>query len=320
MTNPLKQANTTEECDGVCGSCSTSNECNDPKKESYIQEQRLKLKMSKVKHKIAVISGKGGVGKSTVTVNLAMAFALHGHKDKVGVLDADIHGPCVPKMLGLKGQKLVGGPAGMLFPVTGRLGIKVASMDFLLPTDEAPVIWRGPLKMRLIQQFLSDIEWGELDFLLIDLPPGTGDEPLSVMQLLPEMDGVIIVTMPSEVSEAVVKKAVSFARQVGVPIIGIVENMSGFVCPDCGAKIDIFRTGGGKRITEALSVPYLGSIPIDPEICNFADSGVSFIAENPDSPSAKAFVEIVTKIEQFIENSKTARVCAENLNRKGGRR
>jgi len=319
LTKALKQTNATTECDGKCDNCSTSNECTDPKKESYTQEQRLKLKMDKIKHKIAVISGKGGVGKSTVTVNLAMAFALHGHKDKVGVLDADIHGPCVPKMLGLKGQKLIGGPAGMLFPVTGRLGIKVASMDFLLPTDEAPVIWRGPLKMRLIQQFLSDIAWGELDFLLIDLPPGTGDEPLSVMQLLPEMDGVIIVTMPSEVSEAVVKKAVTFARQVGVPIIGIVEDMSGFVCPDCGAKINIFRTGGGKRIAEALSVPYLGSIPIDPAICNDADSGVPFVAENPASASAKAFVDVVTKIEQFIESREMARVCAENMSRTGNR-
>ena len=312
MTKPAKKANTTEECNKKSDECSASNEFNAPKKESYMQEQKLKQKMNKVKHKIAVISGKGGVGKSTVTVNLAVAFALHGHKDKVGVLDADIHGPCVPKMLGLKGQKFVGGPAGMIFPVEGHLGIKVASMDFLLPTDEAPVIWRGPLKMRLIQQFLSDIVWGELDFLFIDLPPGTGDEPLSVAQLLPEMDGVIIVTMPSEVSEAVVKKAVTFARQTGIPVIGIVENMSGFVCPDCGAKIDIFRAGGGKRITEALSVPYLGSIPIDPEICNFADSGVSFIAENPDSPSAKAFVEIVAKIEEYIENRKTTRIARKN--------
>ena len=282
-------------------------EHNNLKQEKSTQEQRLKLKMSKIKHKIAVISGKGGVGKSTVTVNLAMTIALHGHQEKVGVMDADVHGPCVPKMLGLKGQKLVSGPAGMLFPVTGRLGIKVASMDFLLPTDDAPVIWRGPLKMRLIQQFLSDIVWGELDFLLIDLPPGTGDEPLSVMQLLPEMDGVIIVTMPSEVSEVVVKKAVTFARQIGVPIIGIVENMSGFVCPKCGAKIDIFKTGGGKRIAESLSVPYLGSIPIDAEICSDADNGIPFVSENPDSLSAKAFVDIVTKIERFIANNKRAK-------------
>ncbi|MBN1357553.1 Mrp/NBP35 family ATP-binding protein [Candidatus Bathyarchaeota archaeon] len=265
------------------------------------QEQRLKTQMSKIKHKIAIISGKGGVGKSTVTVNLAAAFALHGHKDKVGVLDADIHGPCVPKMLGLKGHKLMGGPGGMLFPVTGKQGIKVVSMDFLLPNDEAPVIWRGPLKMRIIQQFLADITWGDLDFLFVDLPPGTGDEPLSVMQLIPEIDGVIIVTMPSEVSQAVVKKAISFAKQLGVPVIGIIENMSGFICPECGAKLDIFKTGGGKRVAEDLSVPYLGKIPIDPAVCIDSDSGTPFVAQNPGSPTVKAFTEIVTNIRQFLK-------------------
>jgi ATP-binding protein involved in chromosome partitioning len=282
-------------------SSSKSNEHNERKMAASEQEQRLRLKMSKIKHKIAVISGKGGVGKSTVTVNLAVAFALQGHTDKVGVLDADIHGPCVPKMLGLKGQKLIGGPAGMLFPVTGQHGIKVVSMDFLLPSDEAPVIWRGPLKMRVIQQFLSDIAWGELDFLFVDLPPGTGDEPLSVMQLIPDIDGVIIVTMPSEVSQAVVKKAISFAKQLGVPIIGIIENMSGFVCPECGAELDIFKTGGGKRIAKDLSVPYLGKIPIDPAICVDSDRGIPFVAENPDSPAVKAFAEIVMKIKQFLK-------------------
>jgi len=231
-----------------------------------------------------------------------MSFALQGHADKVGVLDADIHGPCVPKMLGLKGQKLIGGPAGMLFPVTGQQGIKVVSMDFLLPSDEAPVIWRGPLKMRVIQQFLSDIIWGELDFLFIDLPPGTGDEPLSVMQLIPDIDGVIIVTIPSEVSQIVVKKAITFAKQLGVPVIGIIENMSGFVCPECGAKLDIFKAGGGKNIAKDLSVPYLGKIPIDPTICVDSDSGTPFVAENPASPTVKAFAEIVTKIKQFLKD------------------
>jgi ATP-binding protein involved in chromosome partitioning len=265
------------------------------------QEQRLKKNMGKIKHKIAVISGKGGVGKSTVTVNLAAAFALQGHKNKVGVLDADIHGPCVPKMLGLKGQKIIGGPDGTLFPVTGQQGIKVVSMDFLLPNDEAPVIWRGPLKMRIIQQFLADITWGELDFLLVDLPPGTGDEPLSVMQLIPDIDGVIIVTMPSEVSQAVVKKAVTFAKQLGVPVIGIIENMSGFVCPECGATSDIFKTGGGKKVAEDLSVPYLGKIPIDPAVCVDSDSGTPFVAGNKESPTVKAFTEIVTKIKQFLK-------------------
>ncbi len=305
MTSTTKQVSVAEECDGKCGLCSTSDSCNDQRKQQYEQEQKLKLKLSKIKHKIAIISGKGGVGKSTLTVNLAMAFAMHGHKDKVGVLDADIHGPCIPKMLGLKGQTLIGGPGGMMFPVIGKLGIKVVSMDFFLPNDEAPVIWRGPLKMRAIQQFLSDVTWGELDYLFIDLPPGTGDEPLSVTQLIPDMDGVVIVTMPSEVSQGVVKKAVMFAKQIGVPIIGIVENMSGFVCPECGAKVNIFKTGGGKKIAEDLSVPLLGSIPIDPNICSDSDNGLAFIAENKTSPAAKAFMEIVQKIDQFLENTDT---------------
>ena len=280
---------------------SKSDKSDRSKKAESEQEQRLRLKMNKIKHKIAIISGKGGVGKSTVTVNLAMSFALQGHRDKVGVLDADIHGPCVPKMLGLKGQKLVGGPAGMLFPVTARLGIKVVSIDFLLPSDEAPVIWRGPLKMRVIQQFLSDIMWGELDFLFVDLPPGTGDEPLSVLQLVPDIDGVVIVTMPSEVSQAVVKKAITFAKQLGVPVIGIIENMSGFVCPECGATLDIFKAGGGKKIAKDLSIPYLGKVPIDTEICVDSDNGRPFVAENTASPTVKAFTEIVMKIKQFLK-------------------
>ena len=305
MTNTTKQVNVAEECDGKCSSCSTSDGCEDHRKQQYEQEQKLKLKLNKIKHKIAIISGKGGVGKSTVTANLAMAFAMQGHKDKVGVLDADIHGPCIPKMLGLKGQTLVGGPGGMLFPVTGKLGIKVVSMDFVLPNDETPVIWRGPLKMRVIQQFLSDVTWGELDYLFVDLPPGTGDESLSVMQLIPDMDGVVIVTMPSEVSQAVVKKAVTFAKQMKVPIIGIVENMSGFVCPDCGARVDIFRSGGGKKIADDSSVTFLGSIPIDPNICNDSDNGLAFIVENKNSPASKAFTEIVKKIDQFLENTDT---------------
>lgn len=312
MGKTAKQTNVSEECDEKCDTCSTSNECTDQKKEQYEQAQKLKLKLNKIKHKIAVMSGKGGVGKSTVTANLAMAFAVHGHKDKVGVLDADIHGPCIPKMLGLKGQTLKGGPDGVLFPVTHSLGIKVASMDFLLPNDETPVVWRGPLKMRLIQQFLSDIVWGDLDYLFIDLPPGTGDEPLTVVQLIPDMDGVVIVTMPSEVSEAVVKKSVTFAKQAGIPIIGIIENMSGFVCPDCGAKIDIFRAGAGKRIARDPSVPYLGNIPIDPQICNDSDNGVPFTVANPAAPSAKAFKEIVEKIEHFVENKPKREQQREN--------
>jgi ATP-binding protein involved in chromosome partitioning len=175
-------------------------------------------------------------------------------------------------------------------------------MDFLLPDENSAVIWRGPLKMTAIRQFLSDIVWGDLDFLFIDLPPGTGDEPLSVAQLLPEMDGVVIVTIPSEVSQIVVRKAVTFARKLGMPIIGIVENMSGFVCPKCGAKIDIFMSGGGQKIAKELNVPFLGSIPIDQKVCEDSDRGVPFIVEHADSQASKAFMEIVKNIEGFLKS------------------
>jgi len=249
-----------------------------------------------------VISGKGGVGKSTVTVNLAMAFAMQGYAN-VGILDADIHGPSVPKMMGLTGQKLQIGPSGV-FPALGSLGIRVVSMDFLLPDENAPVIWRGPLKMTAIRQFLSDIVWGDLDILFIDLPPGTGDEPLSVAQLLPEMDGVVIVTIPSAVSQVVVKKAITFARRLGMPVIGVIENMSGFVCPHCGGKVDIFQSGGGKKIAEESGITFLGSIPIDQKICEDADKGVAFIVQHADSPASKAFMEIVENIDAFLKNKR----------------
>jgi ATP-binding protein involved in chromosome partitioning len=270
------------------------------------QEKQLKARMSKIQHKIAVISGKGGVGKSTVAVNLAVAFAMHGHQDRIGILDADIHGPSVPRMLGLTGQRIQTGPPGA-FPPSGTLGIKVVSMDFLLPDENSPVIWRGPLKMTAIRQFLSDIVWDDLDVLLIDLPPGTGDEPLSIAQLLPEIDGVILVTIPSKVSQVVVKKSVTFARQLGMPVIGIIENMSGFVCPHCGEKSNIFESGGGQKIAEELGMTFLGSIPIDQRICEDADRGKPFIVEHPSSPASKSFMEIVNKIEDFLNKKDASR-------------
>ncbi len=277
-----------------------------PRKKDSDEKSAVNAKMSKIKHKIAVISGKGGVGKSTVTVNLAMAFAAKGYANRVGILDADITGPCVPKILGIRSQKLQAGPPG-IFPAIGPVGIRAVSMDFLLPSDETPVIWRGPLKMRAIQQFLSDITWGELEYLFIDLPPGTGDEPLSVMQLIPEMDGVVIVTIPSEVSQTVVKKAVTFAQKLSIPVIGIIENMSGFVCPKCGAEIDIFKVGGGKKIADELSIPFLGRIPIDPTICEDSDKGNPFIVEHADSPATKAFMSIVKKVEAFVQHPPPSR-------------
>ncbi|MEM2342151.1 MAG: Mrp/NBP35 family ATP-binding protein [Candidatus Bathyarchaeia archaeon] len=264
-----------------------------------IEEQKrlLRIRMGKIRHKVAVISGKGGVGKSTITVNLAIFFAMNNYK--VGILDADIHGPSIPKMLGLSGSRLEVGPPG-IFPAVGPFDIRVVSMNFLLPDENTPVIWCGPLKMTAIRQFLSEIVWGELDLLLIDLPPGTGDEPLSVAQLLPEMDGVIIVTIPSEVSQIVVKKAVNFAKTLGLPIIGVIENMSGFICPNCGARVDIFQSGGGEKIADEMDIPFLGKIPIDQKICENSDKGKPFIAENKYSPASKAFMEIAKKILDFL--------------------
>jgi ATP-binding protein involved in chromosome partitioning len=264
------------------------------------QMELIKKRMSRVKHKIAVISGKGGVGKTLVTVNLATALAMNIKERRVAILDADLTGPCVPKMMGLKGQRLDVGPVGIA-PVTGPEGVGVVSMDFLLPTDDSPVIWRGPLKMGAIRQFLGEVAWGPLDYLLVDLPPGTGDESLSILQLLPEMDGVIIVTIPSEVSQAVVKKAVTFARKMGVPVFGVIENMAGLVCPHCGETINVFSEGGGARVAEEMGVELLGSIPIDPRVSMDSDEGTPFILRHPDSPAAKSFMDLVEKIENKVK-------------------
>jgi len=278
-----------------------SKDIPNPFEQKAKQQELIEEKMANVKHKIAIISGKGGVGKSLVTVNLAAALAAKGRRGKVGILDADLTGPCVPKMMGLKGHKMELEPAGII-PARGPEDIAVVSMDFLLPGDESPVIWRGPLKMGAIRQFLGEVAWGDLDYLLIDLPPGTGDESLSVLQLLPELDGVIIVTIPSEVSQAVVKKAVTFARQMKAPILGIVENMSGLVCPHCSEVIDVFSKGGGARVSDEMGVELIGSIPMDPRVALESDKGVPFIYSNPDSPAAIAFKGVVERIEGQVKD------------------
>ncbi len=270
------------------------------RKQQADDKQLLKDRMALIKHKIAVISGKGGVGKSTVTVNLATAYAMQGKH--VGILDADIHGPSVPRLLGLDGKHAKVGPTGV-FPVEGPLGIKVMSIDFFM-AEQQPTIWRGPLKMRAIKQFLTEIVWGELDFLFIDLPPGTGDEPLSIAQLLPEMDGVVIVTMPSVLSSSIVKKAITFAHTVKLRIIGVVENMSGFVCPHCGKKTEIFQSGGGAAMAKDAGVTFLGSIPIDPKVGVDSDKGKPFVQSQKDSAAAKAFMEVVNGVEQYLTKNK----------------
>ncbi|MDD5670326.1 MAG: Mrp/NBP35 family ATP-binding protein, partial [Candidatus Omnitrophica bacterium] len=223
------------------------------KRKDSEEENRLKENLSKIKNKFIVLSGKGGVGKTTVAVNLAYGLAMRGMK--VGLLDTDLHGPNVAKMLGLEGRQLAGLPDGSIEPMTVKPGLKVVSMAFLLKNSDQPVIWRGPLKMRTIKQFLSDVSWGDLDYLVVDSPPGTGDEPLSVCQLMPDLNGAIIVTTPQEVAILDSRKTVLFARQLNVPVIGIIENMGGFICPHCRHEIDLFGTGGGETSAAELKVP-----------------------------------------------------------------
>lgn len=246
--------------------------------------------MSRVKHKILIASGKGGVGKSTVSVNLAKALKIRGYR--VGLLDADITGPNIPKLLGIEDQRMERGPEGIIPGNAG--GIKVASMALALSSKDSAVIWRGPMKMAAIKQFIQDVDWGDLDFLLVDLPPGTSDEPLSVVQLIPDLSGAVIVTMPQEVSLLDSRKAVNMIKGMKVPVLGIVENMSGLCCPHCGETINIFSTGGGKRTAEEMGVPFLGAVPIDPEVSSLGDRGMTFVEK--ESPAGACFREIVEKL------------------------
>ena len=258
---------------------------------------KVSRNLRRIKYKIIVMSGKGGVGKTTVAVNLA--FSLSMRSTDVGLLDIDITGPNVPKMLGCEEHK-VATKDGLIVPVMVPPRIKVMSMAFLLPDRGTAVVWRGPMKMKAIAQFIKDVDWGNLDFLVVDLPPGSGDEPLSITQQVPDADGAIIVTTPQEVSLLDARKSVSFARQLNLPVIGIVENMSGLICPHCKGEIDVYKHGGGKKLAEEMGVPFLGSVPFDPSIVTDGDAGVPFIMNHRDSPAAKAFEHVVCTALDFV--------------------
>ena len=263
-------------------------------REEQIKEEEIKVSktLARIKNRLLVFSGKGGVGKSTVAVNLALAFARKGLK--VGLLDVDIHGPNLAKMLGVEDKKM-DISSDWIKAVDVNKNLKLVSMSFLLQDPNIPVIWRGPMKMKAIQQFLGDVDWGELDWLVIDSPPGTGDEPLSVAQLIPAT-GAVIVTTPQEVSLMDSRKAVIFALKLNLKVMGIIENMSGMVCPHCGKKIDLFKEGGGYKAALELGVPFLGKIPLDPQIVTSGDEGKPFIATQPESEATRAFMNIVENI------------------------
>jgi len=257
------------------------------------EESMLQGRMGDIRQKLLVLSGKGGVGKSTVAANLAVSLARAGKR--VGLLDVDVHGPSIPKLMGLEGRP-VQGAGEELLPVKVSDNLGVMSIGFLLPSGKDPVIWRGPRKYHLIRQFLKDVLWGHLDYLVVDSPPGTGDEPLSVAQLVGSPAAAIIVTTPQEVAISDVRRCVSFCNTLSLPVLGIVENMSGLLCPTCGQRIDLFKCGGGAALAKEMGVPFLGRIPIDTEVVVTGDAGIPLCRDGPQSPAAVAFSDIVQSI------------------------
>jgi len=262
--------------------------------------ENIKNNMEKIKHKIVIISGKGGVGKTTVAVNLAMSLASIGLR--VGLLDVDITGPNVNKMLGINPEvrPRVDPEAKRFYPVNGPLNIKVMSMAFLTQNSDTPVIWRGPMKMGAVRQFLGDAVWGELDYLICDLPPGTSDETLDILQLIPD-ENIVVVSTPQEVALMDARKTIAMAQTMQRKVLGIIENMSGFKCPHCNNFIDLYPPGGAQKASIDFGITLLGKIPFETDISQQGDQGLPFVLKNPDSESAKAFKSIVKKIRETLE-------------------
>ena len=256
----------------------------------------VKGALGRIKHKFIVMSGKGGVGKTSTAVNLSLTLANMGRQ--VGIMDVDLHGPDVPRMLGLSGM-LDMGANRKLNPMRYSKHLSAVSIESLTPTKDEAIIWRGPVKYAAIQQFIGDVAWGDLDFLIIDAPPGTGDEPLTVAQTIPDAKA-IIVTTPQEVSLADVRKSINFCKTVKMEIYGLIENMSGLTCPHCHSFIDLFGSGGGEKTAAAAGIPFLGKIPFDQKMVECGDAGVSYRQQHPDSPVSEAFRAVARRMEQLL--------------------
>jgi ATP-binding protein involved in chromosome partitioning len=272
----------------------------DEKLKMYTENEALARRLSEIKHKILVLSGKGGVGKSTVAVNLAVALGMAGMK--VGLLDVDFHGPSVPTLLRMEGELLRSVAGGGIMPLVTDDGLRVVSLGFALGHTDEAVIWRGPMKMGVIKQLLTDVQWGELDYLVVDFPPGTGDEPLSVAQLIPESDGAVIVTTPQDLSLQDVRKSINFCRHLKIPVLGVIENMSGLLCPHCGKMIEVFKSGGGETMAREMGVPFLGRIPIDPRIVETSDQGQPFVRRYAETEAGQAFMRAIQPVLCLAEN------------------
>jgi Mrp family chromosome partitioning ATPase len=264
------------------------------------EDKELRKNISNIKNKFIIISGKGGVGKTTVAVNLAYSLAMKGYD--VGVLDVDIHGPNICKMFGVDNKRLTSSNS-KINPIQILDNLKIISTASLIETPDTPVIWRGPLKMKVISQFLRDVNWGKLDYLIIDAPPGTGDEPLSVAQLIPDLNGAIVVTTPQEVAVLDSRKSIQFAKKLSIPYIGVIENMSGFICPHCGKEINLFKKGGGIKAAEELHVDFLGDIPFELDMVELSDNGKVFVKYKKNSIISKKVNKITEEIEAVANSS-----------------
>ncbi len=270
----------------------------DPRAEKQLQEKNLKETLSRIRYKFLVMSGKGGVGKTSVSVNLGIALGNRGFK--VGIMDVDLHGPDVPRMLGLKGTATPNERQDKLAPMPYSENVHAISIECLMPNKDDPVIWRGPLKHSAISQFITDVDWRDLDFLIIDSPPGTGDEPLSVAQTIADAKP-IIVTTPQEVALSDVRKSINFCKKINRPLFGLIENMSGYVCPHCNKAVDLFGTGGGEKTATEFGINFLGRIPFDPNLVKAGDAADSYQEKYADTPAAQAFAAIADKLAALIK-------------------
>lgn len=284
-------------CGGSCGS-GDQGSCNSADAKLAQQEIAITKSLGKIKNKILVMSGKGGVGKSTVAVNLALGLANKGYK--VGLMDVDLHGPDICRMLDLTGSlEAPKNPTDLVPPLVYNDNVKVVSLEYMMKDRDEAIIWRGPLKIQAIRQFVSDMDWGELDYLIVDAPPGTGDEPLSVAQTIPNVQA-IVVTTPQAVALADVRKSINFCKTVEMPIVGVVENMSGFICPHCDETVDIFSSGGGEKTARDFDLAFLGKVPMDPRVVVAGDTGIPYLSSDEDTPAIAAFNKIVESVEQRL--------------------
>ncbi len=282
-----------------CSSCATADQCDDKTKKEH-QDLQLYETLSAIKHKILVLGGKGGVGKSTIAANLAATLSARGYE--TGILDIDIHGPNIAKMLGFEGVSFSGDDKGeKILPFQVFPHLKAISMAGLIPNSDEPIVWRGPLKMAVIRQLIEDVAWGALDFLIVDSPPGTGDEPLSIAQLIPNADGAVIVTSPQEVALLDSRKCINFTKKLNLPVLGVIENMSGLQCPHCHELIPLFGQGGGKTAAQEFNVPFLGSLPMDPDMPELCDRGHPHMLLEDESKFKEAFTEVVDQLVNKLD-------------------